>query len=124
MADFIVLRPPKRTRSRRLRKKLHIGEFQTLGFEFELTLRAPSSIELQDRFMDQLLEQVDEPRALSQGGGVNCGFVAARRGSVTEADREAFNGWIRNWPDIAKSEVGHLRYAGYDEAPGAPPHCP
>lgn len=72
---------------------------------------------MQDRFIDQLLEQVIEPRALSLGGGLTCGFVAARRGSVTEADREAFDGWIRNWSDIAKAEIGHLRDAWYDEAP-------
>lgn len=124
MTDLIVLPPPKRTRSRRLRKKLRIGEFQTLGFDYELIWQAPPSIELQDRFIDQLLEQVIEPRALSLGGGLTCGFVAARRGSVTEADREAFDGWIRNWSDIAMSEIGHLRDAWYDEAPGAPPHCP
>lgn len=117
MTDLLVLPPPKRTRSRRLRKKLRIGEFQTLGFDYELTWQAPPSIEQQDRFIDQLLEQVIEPRELSLGGGVNCGFVAARRGSVTEADREAFDGWIRNWSGITKIEIGHLRDAWYDEAP-------
>jgi uncharacterized protein YggL (DUF469 family) len=117
MADLIVLPPPKRTRSRRLRKKLRIGEFQTLGFDYELTWRAPPSIELQDGFIDQLLEQIIEPRALSLGGGVNCGFVAARRGSVTAADREAFDGWVRNWSGITKVEIGLLRDAWYDEAP-------
>lgn len=60
---------------------------------------------------------------MSLAGKVNCGFVAARRGSVTEADHEAFDGWIRNWPDIAKSEIGHLRDAWYAEASGAPPFC-
>ncbi len=124
MTDLTVLPPPKRKRSRRLRKKLRIGEFQTLGFDYELTWQAPPSIELQDRFIDQLLEQVIEPRALTLGGGVNCGFVAARRGSVTEADREAFEGWIRNWSDITEFEIGLLRDAWYDEAPGAPPHWP
>lgn len=116
MSALVVLPPPNRTRSRRLRKKLRIGEFQTLGFDYELTWRAQPSIELQDRFIDQLLEQVIEPRALSLGGGVNCGFVAAQRGGVTEADREAFDGWIRHWPDISKFEIGHLRDAWYDEA--------
>ena len=37
MTDLLVLPPPKRSRSRRLRKKLHIGEFQVLGFDYELT---------------------------------------------------------------------------------------
>jgi len=40
MTDLIVLPPPKRTRSRRLRTKLRICEFQTLGFDYELTWQA------------------------------------------------------------------------------------
>ena len=87
MTDLLVLPPPKRSRSRRLRKKLHIGEFQVLGFDYELTWRVAPSIDVQDRFIDQLLEDLVVPRALSLGGGGNCGFVVARRGSVTDADR-------------------------------------
>ena len=81
MTDLLVLRPPKRSRSRRLRKKLHIGEFQVLGFDYELTWRVAPSIDVQDRFIDQLLEDLVAPRALSLGGGVNCGFVAVFRDS-------------------------------------------
>ena len=77
MTDLLVLPPPKRSRSRRLRKKLHIGEFQVLGFDYELTWRVAPSIDVQDQFIDQLLENLVAPRALSLGGGVNCGFVAA-----------------------------------------------
>ena len=51
------------------------------------------------------------------GGGVNCGFVAARRGSVTDADRAAFESWLGRWPDLAEIKVGPLRDAWYDEAP-------
>ncbi|MDR7299669.1 uncharacterized protein YggL (DUF469 family) [Pelomonas aquatica] len=90
MLDLLVLPPPKRSRSRRLCKKLHIAEFQVLGFDYELTWRVAPSIDVLDRFIDQLLEDFIEPRALSLGGGVNCGFVAARRGSVTDEDRLAF----------------------------------
>lgn len=117
MLDLLVLPPPKRSRSRRLRKKLHIGELQVLGFDYELTWRAAPAIDLQDRFIDQLLEDFIEPQALSLGGGVNCGFVAARRGSVADEDRVAFEGWLGRWPDLAEIKVGLLRDAWYDEAP-------
>ncbi|MFC7411773.1 50S ribosome-binding protein YggL [Hydrogenophaga atypica] len=45
--------PPKRPRSRRLRKKLRIGEFQTLGFEYDLSWSEVPSPELQERFIDR-----------------------------------------------------------------------
>ena len=64
-----------------------------------------------------MLEDLVAPRALSLGGGVNCGFVAARRGSVTDADRAAFESWLGRWPDLAEIKVGPLRDAWYDEAP-------
>jgi len=72
MIDLLVLPPPQRSRSRRLRKKLHIGEFRVLGFDYELTWREAPSIDMQERFVDQLLADLIEPRGLSLGGGVNC----------------------------------------------------
>lgn len=117
MTDLLVLPPPNRVRSRRLRKKLRIGEFQALGFAYELTWRVAPPLDMQDQLLDQLLEDIVEPRGLSLGGGVNCGFVAARRGSVTDADREAFDSWVRRWPDLVGVEAGPLRDAWYDEAP-------
>lgn len=117
MPDLPVLPPPKRSRSRRLRKKLHIGEFRMLGFDYELTWRVAPSIDVQERFIDQLLEDFIEPRALSLGGGVNCGFVAASHGSVTDEDRVAFESWLGRWPDLAEIKVGLLRDAWYDETP-------
>ena len=45
MTDLLVLLPPKRSRSRRFRKKLHIGEFRVLGFDYELTwLQKPDAL--------------------------------------------------------------------------------
>lgn len=107
--------PPKRRRSRRLRKKLRVGEFQELGFDYELARPAKPSIEEQDRFLDQLLEDLVEPRGLSMGGGVACGLVSARKGSPTEEDRLAFDAWLRRWPSVQSVKVGPLRDAWYDE---------
>lgn len=117
MPDLPVPPPPKRPRSRRLRKKLHIGEFRMLGFDYELTWRVAPSIDVQDRFIDPLLEHFIEPQVLSLRGGVNCGFVAARHGSVTDEDRVAFESWLGRWPDLAEVKVGLLRDAWYDETP-------
>ena len=114
MSD-LLLPPPKRTRSRRLRKKLHIGEFQTLGFEYDLIWSEMPSSEVQERFIDQLLEEVIEPRSLSLGGGTNCGFISARRGSATDEDRTAFETWLCQWPNVSLARVGELRDAWYDK---------
>lgn len=110
----LLLPPPKRTRSRRLRKKLHIEEFQTLGFEYDLIWSEAPSAEVQERFIDQLLEELIEPRSLSLGGGVTCGFISARRGSVTDEDRAAFEAWLRQWTHISNARVGNLQDAWYD----------
>ena len=106
--------PPKRTRSQRLRKKLRIGEFQTLGFEYDLIWTETPSADVQERFIDQLLEELIEPRSLSLGGGVTCGFISARRGSVTDEDRAAFEAWLQQWHHVCHARVGALQDAWYD----------
>jgi len=116
-APDLALPPPKRPRSRRLRKKLHIGEFQQLGFEYDLSWSVVPTIELQDQFLDALLEQLVKPRSLSLGGGLNCGFVSAHHGSVTGADRAAFEDWFHEWPCVDRVQVGPLRDAWYDVIP-------
>jgi uncharacterized protein len=110
----LLLPPPKRTRSRRLRKKLRIGEFQTLGFEYDLIWFEAPSADVQERFIDQLLDEVIEPRSLLLGGGITCGFISARRGSATDEDRAVFEAWLRQWTDICNAQVGALQDAWYD----------
>lgn len=112
--DELLLPPPKRTRSRRLRKKLHIGEFQVFGFEYDLVWSDVPSVEVKERFIDKLLEEVIEPRSLALCGGVNCGFILARRGSATDEDRAAFEAWLRQWADVCHARVGQLQDAWYD----------
>ncbi|MDR7299501.1 uncharacterized protein YggL (DUF469 family) [Pelomonas aquatica] len=104
MTALFVLVPTKRSRSSRLREKLRIGAFLPLGVEYE----AAPSIDMQDRFIDHLLEDVLESRAVSLGGGVGGGFVAARHMSGTGADRAAFDNWVQRWPDLAEIEIGPL----------------
>ena len=44
-----------KSRSRRLRKKLHIGEFQELGFSFETVLARALDAEAKEACMDAFL---------------------------------------------------------------------
>ena len=113
----LQLPPPKRARSRRLRKKLHIGEFQTLGFEYDLLWSELPSAEEQERFIDRLLEEFIGPRSLSVGGGINCGFISAHRGSATDEDRAVFESWLRQWPNVSSVQIGPLQDAWYDISP-------
>ena len=94
------------TRSRRLRKKLHVDEFREDGFHVRLVLRTLSAAEA-DRFWDDFLAEAIEARGLTYGGGEQ-GFVAALRGSATEADRAAIRDWLAACPEVASAEIGPL----------------
>jgi hypothetical protein len=96
-------------RSRRLRKKLRLGEFQELGFSVDITLRRQLTTDESDAFLDALVLDLIEPRSLAYGGGSNGGFVVhERRGSATEADREAVVAWLRARKEVEEVEAGAL----------------
>ena len=103
------------TRSRRLRKKLHVDEFREDGFHVRLVLRA-SSAAAADRFWDDFLAEAIEAHGLTYGGGEQ-GFVAMARGSAVEADREAVRDWLAARPEVASAEVGPLVDAWRAPAP-------
>ena len=45
--------PSNKQRSRRLRKKMRVGEFQELGFEYELKLKQPLTPDQEEALMDR-----------------------------------------------------------------------
>lgn len=103
-----------RRRSRRLRKKLRVGEFQEFGFDVTIGLAKPMTEEGEDALMYDLLLQVIEPRSLSYAGWVDAGFIAPmNRGTVTEQDREVVRAWFEARPEVASIEVGPLEDAWY-----------
>ncbi len=98
-------------RTRRLRKKLRVGDFRELGFAVSLRL----SRTLSDRDFDDLwtrfIVHAIEARDLAFGGGQD-GFVTrAGRGSATEADREAVRAWLEAQPGVEAVTVGPLEDA-------------
>jgi uncharacterized protein len=110
-------------RNRRLRKKLRLGEFQELGFSVDVTFRRQLTSDESDAFIEALLSELIEPRRLAYGGGTSGGFVVhERRGSVTEADREAVVAWLRARKDVEKVNAGGLVDAWYgtEDAENAP----
>lgn len=101
--------PSNKRRSRRLRKKLHVGEFREYGFEYEIELKVSLSPEQEDVLVDRFLAEVIEARSLALGGGLACGFVAYYgRGSATEADRAAVEEWLRSNLPIDTLRVSEL----------------
>ena len=101
---------PKKRRSRRLRKKLHVGEFKEMGFEFETELERTMFSEAEYDLLDCFLSEIVGPRSLALGGRITSGFIAYfGRGSVTEDDRESIRVWLSSRPEIRAVRVGKLK---------------
>jgi uncharacterized protein YggL (DUF469 family) len=62
----------KNSRSRRLRKKLHLDEFQELGFDVEVEFNETLAGAAEEELLIAFIEGVIEPRGLIYGGGVAC----------------------------------------------------
>lgn len=87
-----------KTRSRRLRKKLHLGEFQELGFFYEATIKGGID---EHAFIDGLLAEAMEPNGLAFGGWIGGGAVSKlSRGSVSEGERQAVLDWLTGRPEV------------------------
>jgi len=101
--------PSNKRRSRRLRKKLHIGEFKEWGFEFEAELKSQMPPDEEESLVDRFLSDVIEARSLGLGGWITGGFVSAYgRGSANEEDREAVQHWLSACQEIRTVQVGPL----------------
>ncbi len=104
-------------RSRRLRKKLCVDEFQELGFELNLEFKEDLSDEAIDAFLDEAMDA----NGLDYVGGDDFGLVCkADRGSVTEEQRAAVQAWLKGRSELTKIEVSPLLDAWYPEKPVNP----
>lgn len=96
---------------RRLRKKLHKGEFTELGFEVMAELDLEAGEERWHAFLDRFIDAV-EARQLGFGGGGGtpfAGFVGRLGpGSASDADREALEAFLASDPAVIRHEVGPL----------------
>ena len=94
---------------KRLRKKLHKGEFQEMGFEVEFDYPENFGQEQQLDLLCKFIEEAIEANGLEIGGS----FVHRFRGSVSENQRELVIKWLEANPDISNIKVGELRDAWY-----------
>jgi uncharacterized protein YggL (DUF469 family) len=101
-----------KSRSRRLRKKLHLDEFQEFGFEISFSLPENLDSEELNDFFDQFITEAIENNGLVFGGGIGGnseGFVTlGKRGSATEEHRERVKSWLSAHPLVADIQVGGL----------------
>ena len=105
-------------RSRRLRKKLCVDEFQELGFELTLNFKADLSDQTLDDFVDQFLDQAIADNGLDYVGGEDFGLVClAKRGSVNEEQRAAVEAWLKGRDELEKFELSPLQDVWYPENP-------
>ncbi|MDM4770840.1 50S ribosome-binding protein YggL [Solimonas sp. SE-A11] len=106
---------------RRLRKKKRLGEFQELGFGISFTPAAPLSENERAALLWAFIEHAIEANGLNAGGGGLSSmefFVtsAMRRGSATDAQRDAVQAWLRSRTDVSAFTVGQLVDAWHSPA--------
>jgi uncharacterized protein len=105
-------------RSRRLRKKLHIGEFKEVGLEINFRFKAGLTHEEQFDVLMKFIAEAIEARKLRFGGGEN-GFVTkAGRGSTTEEDRQTVSSWLSSCISVEQVSVSENEDAWYGWSAG------
>jgi len=98
-------------RSRRLRKKLHIDEFQELGFSVKWTFPENTAVDVIDATLDTFINEVIEPNGLAFDGGGYLeweGLVCLQKiGQCTDEHRQLVKGWLEqhNMTDVVVSEL-------------------
>lgn len=106
-----------KNRSRRIRKKLRVDEFQEFGFDVAWQLKDGITGEELDAFIDKFFEEVIQPCGLSFGGegdtlwhGLICTHAI---GSCTEEHRAAVEKWLtaHGASSVAVSELYDVWWA-------------
>jgi uncharacterized protein YggL (DUF469 family) len=98
---------------KRLRKKLHRGEFQELGFALSFQLATALSTSDRNQLIADFVRDAIEPHDLAfAGGGMGDtweGFASIMAGrTATEAGREHVRRWLAAEPRLVAFAVGPL----------------
>lgn len=108
--------PPRnsRHRSRRLRKKMRLQEFQEMGFEIRMKPKQSMDSTQQDAVFERFLTEVLEVRDLAYGGSDSAGYITRfSAGSVDEDDRLAVLQWLKAQPEYDEVMASPLSDAWY-----------
>ena len=101
-------------RSRRLRKKLRVGEFRELGFELAFEIRATVDDDAVFALLDALVEEAIEANGLRIAGlyvpdrRQRAQVALERPGSVTPEQRAAVEAWLTARAEVTNLSVGPL----------------
>jgi uncharacterized protein len=101
-------------RSRRLRKKLRVGEFKVLGFAIAFVFRDEVGDGAAFACLDAFVEEAIEAQGLRVRGLVFPGRKQAAvvspdgPGSVTPGQRAAVQAWLEKRPELDAVRVGEL----------------
>ncbi|TDQ40173.1 YggL family protein [Thiopseudomonas denitrificans] len=107
-----------KNRSRRLRKKLCVDEFQELGFEVQVAYPESLSDEAIEAFYSDFIVEAIERNGLGLIGGPEYALVClGARGSVTPEQRSAVESWLKGRSEPASVEISELQDAWYPETP-------
>ncbi len=105
-------------RSRRLRKKLCVDEFQELGCELSLTYKDGLAEAELESFLDQFIDDAVQGNGLGYVGGDDYGFVClSKRGSVNEEQRSKLEAWLKGRSELASFTLSPLVDVWYPENP-------
>ncbi|WP_137817913.1 YggL family protein [Pseudomonas sp. 2FG] len=111
-------------RSRRLRKKLCVDEFQELGFELNLNFKEDLADEAVDAFLDQFLGEAMTGNGLGYVGGDDYGLVClAKRGSVSAEQRAAVEAWLKGRSEVTDFTASPLIDVWYPDNAINPQHA-
>lgn len=97
---------------KRIRKKLHRGEFKEMGFCVSFRVQESMTDEELDLFLDKFLSEAIEAQGMEFGGSGYKdwqGFVSlSGRGSVTEEQLNSVEAWLAAHPSVEEHKVSAL----------------
>lgn len=97
---------------KRIRKKLHLGEFRELGFQLRFRVRDTVSDAELDSWWDDFITEAIEGNKLLCGGASgrewNVFVTLDGRGSATDEHRATLERWLRARGDVDAIDIGPL----------------
>lgn len=107
-------------RSRRLRKKLRIDDFQCLGFDVNIKLKEGLAKDASDQVFFDFVDHAIEANNLSCGGGGAPGnlhffVMATNNKSATDTDRANVEAWLKTAVNVESYQVQPLIDAWYPD---------
>ncbi|MCG9699850.1 YggL family protein [Vibrio natriegens] len=103
-------------KSRRIRKKLFLGEFAILGFEISCETDI-NDFDRYDVFVDDFVDYIDGLSLCFGGGGLELfeGFLCSteRYGNATEEQKAQVLAWLEARPEVKTAKAGELVDANY-----------